>query len=338
MNPWSDILADEIKKLADYIVLVGLEIPERKPPHKHVGAIIVDAVLQVGHQWKTHVGRRVSLIMEKYPGANTFVGLATLLKTEGPGKLLDWNGRDEQRRFIQTIEFFRDEQVDTFEELRKWLELDINRDRLVTNSPRADKAHIDRVGDATADYYRVLVGLPDSVKVDTRVKAFLSAAGIGSHQYKDMRTVVQLAARELGRRPIDLDAAIWNYQMNRPREGGKAPSKVGKAHDINRRWMCEARRLCSEQGLMNECADVEDMDWPATWHLERGGNGGKPKWWFNPRAVKEAFMLLWEKKSTSAPTGWKRPSRSRSGTNAFSNYLETPEGMSWRDRRKPDWL
>ena len=43
----------EVKKLVAHIKSCGLQIPVRNPPHEHVGSIIADAVLQVGHRWNT---------------------------------------------------------------------------------------------------------------------------------------------------------------------------------------------------------------------------------------------------------------------------------------------
>ena len=62
-------------------------------------------------------------------------------------------------------------------------ESDDNRDRLITNNTHVHKAGIPKIANATADYYRVLVGLPDAVKVDRLVKRFLAHAGIEVKKY-----------------------------------------------------------------------------------------------------------------------------------------------------------
>lgn len=209
----------EVKKLVAHIKSCGLQIPLRNPPHEHVGSIIADAVLQAGHRWKTHVGPRLERLRNIYPKADTISGLSDLLKNKGAQELLDWHGEDELERFSMTVRFFGNEQVETFDNLRDWLESDNNRDRLITKNSRSDKAGIPRIADATADYYRVLVGLPDAVKVDTLVQKFLVDAGIvKKHTYEEKRSIVQLAAKELGKRPIDLDGAIWNYEEKKGKE------------------------------------------------------------------------------------------------------------------------
>ncbi len=142
----------EVKKLVYYINSLGLEILEREPSHQHVGAIIADAVLQGGgHRYETQVKPRVKRIIDKYPAASNILGLSSLLKTQGAQALLNWFGKDEQGRFRQTVSFFENEQINTFDDLRKWLESEANRDRLVTKNNRVDKAGIREIRNATAD-------------------------------------------------------------------------------------------------------------------------------------------------------------------------------------------
>jgi hypothetical protein len=255
----------EAKKLVDYINSLGLNIPPRKASHEHVGAIIADAVLQGGgHRYKIQVEPRVERVRNRYPAAGTVSGLSSLLKSQGPQALLNWSGEDEQQRFRQTVAFFVKEHVNTFDDLRRWLRSEANRDRLITRSDRVDKAGIAEISDATADYYRVLVRLPDAVKVDSRVEQFLTDAGISvrGYKYAEKRTIVQLAAKELGVRPIDLDGAIWAYQEERRLKGGKSMNKGTGAtryerltqHELNQR--VDVIRNRGVRDLCHECLDL----------------------------------------------------------------------------------
>jgi hypothetical protein len=223
-------LRTEAQKLANHIQSLGNDFAIlTAKPENHIGAIIADAVLQVGHRWKTHVEKRVKRIKTAYPGAATLSGLSRLLATIGEKKLLDWEGRDEQKRFRQTIQFFSKEQVNgkkinTVSDLARWLNSDANRDRLLTRSQRKDRAGIPRVGDKTADYYRVMVGLPDAVAIDSLITKFLRDAGVkGRSQYNKARAIVQRAASILSEarneqiRPIDLDRSIWTFQSKHRR-------------------------------------------------------------------------------------------------------------------------
>ncbi|MFP3880568.1 MAG: hypothetical protein ACLFVA_06410 [Dehalococcoidia bacterium] len=218
-----EALRSEAGKLVNYVLSLGNDFRILAAQSQtHIGAIIADAVLQVGHRWETHVGPRVERIKAIYPQAGTIPGLLRLLQQKGPQELLNWRGADEQDRLQKTADFFHKEEVETVGDLRAWLESDDNRDRLLTKSLRNDKADIPRIGDKTADYYRVLVGLPDAVAIDRRIADFLRDADVrrGRSQYLKARAIVQLAAPMLSTirnqqvRPVDLDVSIWEFQSS----------------------------------------------------------------------------------------------------------------------------
>ena len=218
-----EYLQPEVRKLVDHICSLGGDFKiVRAKPEVHIGAVITDAVLQVGHRWKTHVEPRVERIKTDYPNAATICELLHLLETVGECGLLNWNGIDEQERFRLTIHFFAHEGINTVDDLTKWLESEDNRDRLISKSTRVDKAGIPKIADKTADYYRVMVGLPDAVAVDRFIKEFFDEAGIEirRYRYKDLRAIVQLAARPLSIakgteiKPLDLDQSIWKYKQS----------------------------------------------------------------------------------------------------------------------------
>ena len=233
-------LQTEAEKLADYIRSLGSRFTIlRATPSKHIGAIIADAVLQVGHRWKTQVEKRVARIETHYPQAATLSGLSRLLTNIGAEELLDWKGKDVQERFGLTIRFFSNEEVDsskidTVNQLAKWLASDTNRDRLITTSRRTDIAGIPKVADKTADYYRVMVGLPDAVAIDSLIAGFLRDAKVkGRSRYYNAKRIVQLAAPMLSTirnediRPVDLDLSIWEYQSKKQQRDGAAHAKSG---------------------------------------------------------------------------------------------------------------
>jgi hypothetical protein len=271
-------LEAEAKKLVNYVHSLNDNFKITKAePLKHIGAIITDAVLQVGHRWKTHVGPRVERIENSYPEAGTISGLLSLLRSKGAQDLLNWNGIDAQERFRQTAEFFAREQIETVDDLHKWLQSEDNRDRLVTQSPRDDKAGIAKIANKTADYYRVLVGLPDAVAIDTYIKEFLTKAHIDTRKYKyeELRTIVQLAAKQMGIRPVDLDQSIWNFQSEN-KEGGE---KMDKDNDTKSRLEVVApdnaglgiessTYRCEVEGVMR-CQDTKNPE-SGSWEITIG--------------------------------------------------------------------
>ncbi|OGN93756.1 MAG: hypothetical protein A2Z75_06600 [Chloroflexi bacterium RBG_13_50_10] len=324
------LLQAEAKKLTNYINSLGFNIPLRKPSHKHVGAIIADAVLQGGgHRYKTQVKPRVERMRDKYPVADTVSGLSSLLKSQGARTLLNWSGKDEQQRFRQTVAFFLKEQINTFDDLRNWLKSEANRYRLITKSNRVDKAGIAEISDATADYYRVLVRLPDAVKVDSRVEQFLADAGINTtkYRYKDLRTIVQLAAKQLRRSPLDLEGAIWNCTGKRTYEGGKMTVK----------WQGftarQAKEFSQKRGYTSEVEVIETMKRPEDWKLRSFDD-----------AKRGNYLLMWrwkgEKNYPSPHQVNRNPSdRWQSGKiESFHKYLKKPGGIAWQNKHKPNWL
>jgi hypothetical protein len=271
----------EVKKLVAYIKSCGLQIPVRNPPHEHVGSIIADAVLQVRFRWKTHVGPRLERMRDMYPNAATISGLSGLLKTRGAQELLNWHGEDEIERFRQSINFFKKERVETFDNLREWLESDNNRDRLVIKIPGNDKAGIPKIGNATADYYRVLVGLPDAVKVDSLVRNFLTDAGleVKKYVYEELRSIVQLAAKQLGKRPIDLDGAIWNYEEKKNKGGNNmANDKFPRVKKLYKFCLANGLTAKADQIMAIKRSDLEKLpNKPPDWIRQNGENRGESR-------------------------------------------------------------
>lgn len=343
-------LQAEAAKVIAYAKSIGLTIPPRAPSHQHVGALIADAVLQVGHRYDTHVRPRVRHILNSYPNADTISGVSSVLKTVSLEDFLDWKGMDEHARFQTSVTFFTNEKVDTFANLREWLESDTNRDRLLSSSGRSDKAGIPKISNATADYYRVLVRLPDAVKVDSLVKEFVRDAGVNAwrYDYQDLRTIVQLAAGQLGKPPIDLEGAIWNYQVEmrkKRRTRMRGNQSIFTANDLSggngkkgRRWKNESDKICTDNGLDDELRIIDAMSRPATWNLARKGPGGQPEWWFR-RAVYDCFERLWLTRGINDRPQADIPSRkSKGGVVALDEYITEPEGGNWLNKYRPPWV
>lgn len=288
----SQALQHEAKKLVDYIISLGSSFQIiRAQPETHIGAIITDAVLQVNHGWKTHVGPRVQRIKNQYPQAATISGILRLLQTTGARDLLNWKGTDEQKRFHQTVEFFDREKIESFEDLRRWLASDDNRNRLLTKSPRKDAAGIPRIGNKTADYYRVMVGLPYAVAIDRLIADFLKDAGVrGRSQYDKARAIVQLSApilsavRNTNVRPIDLDQSIWAFQSDRKeRKGAEHGNSGDDTAPLNTKCKEVSEMNRSDRELivtlpshklqwLNEIAEAFDVEAPTLariWIVER---------------------------------------------------------------------
>jgi hypothetical protein len=175
----------------------------------------VDAVLQVGHDYEKQVRKRVERV-RGHPEAATLSGFIGLLHEQGISRLLDWNSQGTEKDLLDVAEFFSKRGMETFSQMREWLKSEENRDSLLTDRSKlgGNTNTTFKVADKTADYLRLLVGHFDAVAVDSNIKALLESAGISTkYDYKQKRVIIQLAALEMGIRPIDLDLSIYNDSL-----------------------------------------------------------------------------------------------------------------------------
>lgn len=193
-------------------------LPSDGPAGEHIGSIIVDATLQAHHKYKIQVMPRVENLRSRYSQAATTSGFLELMNSVDLEELLmRWEKNStkklKQIQVRKTAQFFADHDIETFSDLATWIKQESNRREL--------KKEVYGISDKTADYYGVLTGDPDAVAIDVRISIFLSNAGIDTNSYKEKRTIVQLAARQMGYRPLDLEQSIWDYNPKRKQKGEK---------------------------------------------------------------------------------------------------------------------
>jgi len=215
-----DELRNEAKRFSGFLKTLpsfGLVDPDPLLFVEHVGRVVVDGVIQVGHDYEKQVRKRVEKI-RNYPEAGTASGFKVLLSKEGIKRLLDFDSRGTEKDLLDVAEFFSNHGIETYSELSGWLQPEEHRDALLSsNSGLGQNTHTPfRVADKTADYFRLLVCHWDAVAVDKGIKNLLAKAGIVSvnssrYSYKERRAIVQLAALDLDCRPIDLDQSIYRF-------------------------------------------------------------------------------------------------------------------------------
>lgn len=214
-----DELVKQSIKLATYIKRLdnfNFVEPDSLLNIPHVGRVIVDAVLQVGHSYEKQVRKSVERI-KNYDEAATLSGFLGILKKLGIKKLLGWNSPTLELDLLDVGNFFAKYGIETYSRLREWLKSEDNKDSLISIRSGLGGNGVFKVGEKTADYFRLLVGHWDAVAVDSNIKALLKNTGITSkYNYKEMRAIVQLAALEMNLRPIDLDASIYNDSVVHP--------------------------------------------------------------------------------------------------------------------------
>ena len=192
-----------VVQLAEERGVVRYDLLYREPLH-HVGAILADAALQAGLNYRTVVKVRIDRIVQDFPEAATLSGMFNAIASIGVAEFLRWHHHTKVSRFVCLAELLRNESIDDFHQLRTWLQNPACREKL-----RA----IHGVGPKTVDYLCGLVGL-DFIAVDRHIRAFASDAGVTAEDYDFLQAVISYAADLLGVSRRHFDASIWTYVSN----------------------------------------------------------------------------------------------------------------------------
>jgi len=197
-------LNDEIETLVAYIRAISdFNMNEALGrTQDHIGAIVVDAILQSGINYLLVVKPRVDHLRADFPEARTTSGFLALADRVGLCALIRWNGRGKIETILAVARFLRDEGVQTHADLRAWLDSSLNVDRL---------KQLRGIGNMTADYFKMLAGI-ETIAPDGLISGFLARAGLTRRSYHHTREILVKAARRLGVSPIALGFSIWEHK------------------------------------------------------------------------------------------------------------------------------
>ncbi|GAA5228422.1 hypothetical protein [Paeniglutamicibacter antarcticus] len=171
----------------------------------HMGAVIVDAVLQRRQRYKSTVEPRVRALIAAWPDAETASGFRARINGGDLGTVIRWKSTERLQQIDEILGVFESKQINTVSELRDRLASAPERDEL-----RAALRRIKHVGPKTLDYFDILAGSFTTVAIDVRIRKLAAKAGIIDHAYPHLSAVIHEAAAKRGWRPGDLDAALWN--------------------------------------------------------------------------------------------------------------------------------
>ena len=169
--------------------------------YDHMGAILVDAVLQAGIRYDTVVWPRVEAVLAAYPDAKTTSEFQRVLMITGAPNLLDWSLDRKINTLVDTTQFFVAENIETVDDLRAWL---LNPDDI----QRLKEIH--GIGPKPADYFKILTGIPTSA-IDRHLYNFLAQAGVEVNGYDEAQRVIRQTAELLNINERTLDYSIWSY-------------------------------------------------------------------------------------------------------------------------------
>jgi len=180
--------------------------PEIQVPYNHMGATIIDAMLQAGTTWKTVVKPRIEKLLT-YSEAKTTTGFHNLISKVGIKDLLNWTDDEKPNRISKAVYFFLEEGIETEADLKNWLCKD-------TNIPRLKQLR--GVGNKTADYFKILAGIPTSA-IDRHLIEFLRKAGIeiDLNDYTEAREIINRTADKMGIDRSLLDHSIWKNMSDK---------------------------------------------------------------------------------------------------------------------------
>ena len=200
------------RRIADHADRLGVRhspVALRVAPD-HLGAVLADAILQAGLNYRTVVRMRVERIRARFPEAATLSGVITFIEREGASDFLLWDHPVKLTRFVALARFLATQGVETTVDLKHWLRRD---------SARKCLLGVHGIGPKTCDYLCCLVGI-DCIAIDRHVRTFASEAGVTINDYEHLKSVVSYSADLLGMPRRDFDAWIWRtVSARREREG-----------------------------------------------------------------------------------------------------------------------
>lgn len=172
--------------------------------YESMGAVLIDAVLQAGLNYRTVVFPRVVHFTTNFPNIIRCSEFLTCLHQNGAEKVFRWKHSEKIERLICLAEFFIQKEVESVEKLRSWLWRD---------EARAELLNLHGIGRKTVDYIAMLVGIP-SVPIDRHLRNFIKNAGVKLVKYDEYRIVAEYAADLLKISRSEFDSAVWSYMSS----------------------------------------------------------------------------------------------------------------------------
>ena len=195
----SEILADHINNLiASKTFIIANEIDGN---YQNMGANIIDGILQAGMSYAAVVKPRVNNYLINYPDIKTTSQFKKLCDKVTIPRLINWKASAKTERIEALTVFLINNNVETQDEFKLWLDNQENLKQLKRLSGIKSK---------TADYFKILTGHQTNA-IDRHLLGFLSNADISVINYKDAQAVISDAAKILNINESFLDYSIWKY-------------------------------------------------------------------------------------------------------------------------------
>ena len=200
VNSFTD---SKVSKLISYINQLHIQFSDITPCviYTHMGATIVDSILQSGLNYTYTVYPRVRKLLYQYNDYKTTCDFLILMQVEPLEQLINWKHEIKLTRINELTNFLYDNNIENEQALGLWLQDSVNTVKL---------SNIKGIGPKTIDYLNILVG-NESIAIDRHLFTFLENADIIVNSYDEAKQIFFEVALSLGINKISLDKGIWNY-------------------------------------------------------------------------------------------------------------------------------
>jgi len=189
------------EKLANYILARDFEPVTQRMPYNHMGATIIDSILQAGLNYKHVVYPRVLKLVQDYPNYTTTCDFIILMQVVPLLELISWRN-EKKLELIQKLSwFFFEKKIENENILASWLNHDENINQL---------SQLKGIGFKTIDYLKMLSG-NQAIAVDRHLFKFMNIAGINIQTYQEASQIYTKTAEILGISKYQIDKQIWLY-------------------------------------------------------------------------------------------------------------------------------
>lgn len=195
------------QKVATHAVSLGaMNAPRyRRPCATHLGAMMADAVLQPGLNYRTVVYPRIKRIIKEFPETSTLIEVCKVIESDRLSDFLSWTHSEKLNRFCELALYFDEKEVNTVDTLCR---------QIGCKHFRSGLLDIVGIGPKTVDYISCLSGI-DTIAVDRHIIKFAHEAGVNLNNYEHLRTIFSYAADLLDIPRRNFDSWIWSTVSSR---------------------------------------------------------------------------------------------------------------------------
>lgn len=179
--------------------------PHGRKKYSHMGALIVDSILQAGLSYDYIVLPRVKRILSLYHSFVTSLDFLILIHTYDLRQLIQMNNPSKTERIFLLTKLLVDENIMSVDDLSRWIQLESNKNKL---------RNISGIGPKTIDYMSILSG-NDEIAIDRHLYAFLGLAGCKKKTYYESKAIYESASKMLNISLSNLDEGIWDFMRKR---------------------------------------------------------------------------------------------------------------------------